>query len=389
MKVKNIMFSGFAAAILMGAVAEANAAPVAVASKGYVDSIAGKLSELGTTVKSDLVGAINEVKRAIPTSVQGEIADGTYTTNEGFFYEVKQTDGKVSAEERLFDTEVSLDTSTHTNTAPTTKAVYEAWDKKQDKLDDDQMAAVNSGITEALVDTFEGYATSKQNAFTDGQDVSTNIGFISSVTQTGGAVTAGTTDFDQEVNATTGTHNNTAPTTKAVHEAIEGVRSAIPTNVQGDIEDGTYTQSTGFFNKVTQTDGKVVAEGKDFDQEVNADTGTHNDTAPTTKAVFTALGGKQNKLTAGDFINIDPDSGEITTTYKNGNNITIDADGKINTTFPAMPTLCSGEGVVCVLTSQYGELAWTILTKPVDGTIIDGTAAQTQSLPDQVFVQPQ
>ena len=275
MKVKNIMFSGFAAAILMGVVAEANAAPVAVASKGYVDSIAGTLSELETTDKNNLVGAINEVKGAIPTNVQGEIEDGTYTTTTGFFNKVTQTDGKVVAEGK---------------------------------------------------------------------------------------------DFDQEINADTGTHNDTAPTTKAVYTAIEGVRSAIPTDVQGEIADGTYTTDEGFFYKVEQTDGKVTAEERKFDTVVNATTGVNTDTAPTTKAVYEAIEG----------VRVDE-----------GTNITIGADGSINTTFPKMPKLCSGEGVVCVLTSQNGELAWTILTKPVDGTIIDGGAAQTQSLPNPVFAQPQ
>ena len=344
MKVKNIMFSGFAAAILMGVVAEANAAPVAVASKGYVDSIAGTLSELETTDKNNLVGAINEVKGAIPTNVQGEIEDGTYTTTTGFFNKVTQTDGKVVAEGKDFDQEINADTGTHNDTAPTTKAVYTAIE----------------GVRGAI-------PTDVQGEIEDGT-YTTTTGFFNKVTQTDGKVVAEGKDFDQEINADTGTHNDTAPTTKAVYTAIEGVRSAIPTDVQGEIADGTYTTDEGFFYKVEQTDGKVTAEERKFDTVVNATTGVNTDTAPTTKAVYEAIEG----------VRVDE-----------GTNITIGADGSINTTFPKMPKLCSGEGVVCVLTSQNGELAWTILTKPVDGTIIDGGAAQTQSLPNPVFAQPQ
>ena len=90
MKVKNIVFSGFAAAILMGIAADASAA-TQVATKAYVDSLDNVL--------------------LAPT---GSVVSG-----------VTQEDGKVmSLTTTEFDTEIPEENPSNT-TAPTTKAVYD------------------------------------------------------------------------------------------------------------------------------------------------------------------------------------------------------------------------------------------------------------------------
>lgn len=61
-----------------------------------------------------------------------------------------------------------------------------------------------------------------------------------------------------------------------------------------------------------------------------AETGAAEDGTMTQKAITTELGKKQNALTAGDFINIDQATGTITTTYSAGTGIKIGTDGAIS-----------------------------------------------------------
>lgn len=503
MKVKNIMFSGFAAAILMGVVAEANAAPVAVASKGYVDSIAGKLESLSGAAadKENLVDAIN-VKLDPVDEAGGALEEGEYYSNVA-----QATDGQVTVVKSSLATAIDATTLK----APTTAAVYNAiqgvsgqtsdldldavgGDGKYVKLvsqADGQLAATEGTIdtemdrlspnpvTNAAIATALGFkqdllrlgdnlsynengeltakdttytgtgyinidgnnvitATGLQPTITDGTDATTTTGFISSVTQTNGTVDAAATAFDTEINATTGTNTNTAPTTAAVYSAIQGV-SGQTTDLDLDEvgDDGKYIKY------VSQSDGQVSAVTADFDTVIDATTAGHDDTAPTTSAVYTAIdavadqtshlnlaevGGdgkyvyyvkqengqvaasaadldtamsttstrpvtnkaitealaeKQDKLTPGNFVAIDED-GNITTTYTAGNNIAIGTDGKIGTKFPEMPGVCTGTGVTCVLTSEGGEFKWAVLTKPVSDTTISGTEAQAQVISEPV-----
>ena len=255
MKVKNIMFSGFAAAILMGVAVEANAVPTAkiVASKGYVDTITGKLESLPTTDRSSLVDAIIELNGA------------------------------------------------------------------------------------------------KQNAFQDGTDATTTNGFISSVVQTNGKVDAEATAFDTEVSAATGSNTNTAPTTAAVYDAIQGVASDLDLAEVGG--DGQYVKL------VSQSDGRVAATAQGFDTTVSSTSTDAN--APTSKAVYNAI-------------------------------------ENVAAQIPAMPDACQGTDNVCVLTSEDGTVYWSVLAKPysnvIEGdatTIENGMTAQqqlisTDSLPEAV-----
>ena len=74
MKVKNIMFSGFAAAILMGTVSANAATPFRIASQAYVDQQINNLSGQN--------GAISEVASDVET-LAGQIAGANETiTND-------------------------------------------------------------------------------------------------------------------------------------------------------------------------------------------------------------------------------------------------------------------------------------------------------------------
>jgi hypothetical protein len=136
--------------------------------------------------------AIEDVRGDIPTNVQAAIADGEYSTTTGFFNKVKQTNGKVSVEEKDFDIVVDDTTGRNTDTAPTTQAVHQALWKKQDKsnadyqigmangvwqtLNDAEKAALQSGISADKVAAYEAYATTKQNTLEGAQLDAVNSG---------------------------------------------------------------------------------------------------------------------------------------------------------------------------------------------------------------------
>ena len=287
-------------------------------SNGYsivsVKQVNGKL-ELGAKKYIDSFDeySANETQapmtKTVYNALQGKqdvITDGEdKTAAAGFIYEVKQDDGTVTSQIRDFDATITE----NTNTAPTSKAVHDALELKQ-------------------------------NAFADGTGGSTTNGFISSVTQSGAAVNAGTTAFDEVVDSTTSDHANTAPTTKAVYSAIEAVSN------QTDRLDLNAVGGDGKFVKVvSQANGQVSATATDFDTEVS-EAGTDN-TAPTTKAVYNAI-------------------------------------QTVSQQIPDMPDACSANGVTCVLTSEGGNFVWAVLTQPV-GASESGLDAQARDLPTQLY----
>ena len=235
MKVKNIMFSGFAAAILMGVVAEANAAPVAVASKGYVDSVAGKLVDLDGAADeaTNLVEAIN-VKLDPVNVLEGQVADGEY------FTAVKQeTKGQVSVSKANLAT--SIDSTTLK--APTTKAVYEAI--QGSRYDDTALAERVTANEEDI--------TSLQNDKEDKSNKTDTINAQSTSTQ--------------------------YPSAAAVYSAVEDVRADIPNMPEACNERGVtcvLTSEGGNFawailtQPVTADDESLMAGTAAQDQDLSA-----------------------------------------------------------------------------------------------------------------------
>jgi hypothetical protein len=109
MKIRNLVFAGFAAAIFAGA-GISGASAATIASQSYVDtqdaalqanittnaSAIGTLASLTTTQKSNLVGAINEIKTVLGTVSAGDIADLLTATDAATTYAVKATEGVAS-----------------------------------------------------------------------------------------------------------------------------------------------------------------------------------------------------------------------------------------------------------------------------------------------------
>ena len=217
MKVKNIVFSGFAAAVLMGVAADASAT-TEIATKAYVDRL--DLTEVGAagsyiqkvrqadgqvgaeTIQFDTV--INEEDTEhtnAPTSkaVRDYVTEannlGTLNldpvgTDGSYIKIVEQADGLVGATATQFDQTISA-SSSHEN-APTSKAVYDAVQSASNvNLDLDEVGAVGS--------------------------------YIQKVAQADGQVSATETAFDQTISASS--TNNNAPTSLAVYNAIQ---AAVP-----------------------------------------------------------------------------------------------------------------------------------------------------------------
>ena len=147
MKVKNIMFSGFAAAVLAGACGAADAATYTLASKDYVtNQLATKQNKLtageGIDIKDDTISA--DLSTA---TVQG--ADGTQVPVSTALTDLTQSVAGV--QESIGDL--------GTNDDGSAKTVADALEEKQDALTADQQAAVDSGITAEDVAEIESTAS--------------------------------------------------------------------------------------------------------------------------------------------------------------------------------------------------------------------------------------
>lgn len=349
MKVKNIMFSGFAAAILMGVAAEANAAPKVVASKGYVDAITGQITGLNGSASgaANLVSAIN-TKLGQVEAVTGGLAEGEYYSS------VTQTvDGQVAV------TKGELATSINNTDmkAPTTKAVYEA------------------------IQNVEG-----QTVGLDLDAVGGDLQYVKLVSQADGQVSAEAGVIDEQMDR----ESTNLVTNKAITTALAFKQDILDTDQMAAVNSGITSGKVTAYEAyaTTKQDTLAGAQLQAVNSGITSDKVTAYDAYATTK---------QDKLTAGKFIAIDEQTGEITTTYSEGDNITINADGKISTTFPEMPEACTASGVTCVLTSENGGFAWAVLTQPytyTSGDVTDeeaianlGDAAQKQKITEQFYRQ--
>lgn len=142
MKVKNIMFSGFAAAVLAGACGAADAATYTLASKDYVtNQLATKQNTLTAGEGIDIT---DDTISADLSTVTVEGADGTQVPVSTALTGLTQS--VTAVEDKLGD-------------LPEGTTVADALEEKQDALTADQQAAVNSGITAEDVAEIESTAS--------------------------------------------------------------------------------------------------------------------------------------------------------------------------------------------------------------------------------------
>ena len=211
----------------------------------------GKIS--ATTQSFDTAINANSTDNNVPTSkavktyVSQEINNldvASVGSDGGYIKTISESDGKISANRQAFDTVINS-TST-ANNAPTSKAVY-------DFIGTLDVASVGS----------------------DG-------GYIKTISETNGKISATRQAFDTSINST----SINAPTSKAVYDFIETL------DVAAVGENGKYIKT------VSETNGKVSATTQSFDTTIS-DTSTHNN-APTSKAIYDYLKSHEKKITLKD-----------------------------------------------------------------------------------------
>ena len=207
MKVKNIMFAGFAAAIFASFANAANAAATYnLASKEYVDAKdAAATTEFRKAdaaleqAYKDADAALEQAYQAADTATLREAksyADNIVAGEDGLANQVQQNTDAIAtinasdvmnsgitatklAELEAKQGALSPDQLKAVNSGITTEkvAAYDAYETtKQAALDDDQLNAVNSGITEEKVAKYDAYATTKQNALNLDQEAAVDSG---------------------------------------------------------------------------------------------------------------------------------------------------------------------------------------------------------------------
>ena len=188
---KKILLSSLLAVM---AVTSANAK---IASTGYVDAAEAAAEAAANTYTDEKIDAL----------------DATTNGDGDFVIGVAQTDGKVTVTKGNIDYSdlagiPTVDTamSDSSENAVQNKVIKSYVDtevgKKQDTLSTEQLAAVNSGITEGKVTTYDGYATGKQNTLSTEQLAAVNSGITTDKVT---AITQNTTDIAAITTATVAT----------------------------------------------------------------------------------------------------------------------------------------------------------------------------------------
>ena len=220
----------------------------------YLKTISETNGKISTTTQSfDTAINANSTDNNVPTSK----AVKTYVSQEinsldvdsvgsdgGYIKTISESDGKISANRQAFDTVINS-TST-ANNAPTSKAVY-------DFIGTLDVASVGS----------------------DG-------GYIKTISETNGKISATRQAFDTSINST----SINAPTSKAVYDFI------------GTLDVAAVGENGKYIKTVSETNGKVSATTQSFDTTIS-DTSTHNN-APTSKAIYDYLKSHEKKITLKD-----------------------------------------------------------------------------------------
>ncbi len=151
MKVKNIMFSGFAAAVLAGACGAADAATYTLASKEFVTNQLE--TKQNTLTAGEGIDITDDTISADLSTVTVEGADGT---------QVPVSDALTDLTKSVAGVQESIG-GLGKNDDGSAKTVADALEEKQDALTADQQAAVDSGITAEDVAEIESTASAVES----------------------------------------------------------------------------------------------------------------------------------------------------------------------------------------------------------------------------------
>ena len=182
MKVKNIMFAGFAAAIFAGVAGAANAATYNLASQEYVDAkdtaAAAEFRKADAAMKAEYEAADAAMKaeyEAADAALEAayKAADGqTLEAARKYADDIVAGEGGISEQVQQNTADIATINASPAMTSGITAAKVQAYDAyattKQDTLTEAQVAAVDSGITSADVAQIK---TNKTDIATNAQNI--------------------------------------------------------------------------------------------------------------------------------------------------------------------------------------------------------------------------
>ena len=246
------------------------------------------ISKLELEINNEITARNNAITNAI-----NNLDVASVGSNGGYIKTISETNGKVSATRQPFDTSIS--SSSTANNAPTSKAVYDfigtldvaavgqdgSYLKTISETNGKIAAttqsfdtAINANSTDNNVPTSKAVKTyvSQEINSLDVASVGSDGGYIKTISESDGKISANRQAFDTVINSTS-TANN-APTSKAVYDFI------------GTLDVASVGSDGGYIKTISETNGKISAARQPFDTSISS-TSTN---APTSKAVYDFIG---------------------------------------------------------------------------------------------------
>ena len=246
------------------------------------------ISKLELEINNEITARNNAITNAI-----NNLDVASVGSNGGYIKTISETNGKISATRQPFDTSIS--SSSTANNAPTSKAVYDfigtldvaavgqdgSYLKTISETNGKIAAttqsfdtAINANSTDNNVPTSKAVKTyvSQEINSLDVASVGSDGGYIKTISESDGKISANRQAFDTVINSTS-TANN-APTSKAVYDFI------------GTLDVASVGSDGGYIKTISETNGKISAARQAFDTSISS-TSTN---APTSKAVYDFIG---------------------------------------------------------------------------------------------------
>ena len=266
----------------------------------------GKIStttqSFDTAINADSTDNNVPTSKAVKTYVSQEINNldvASVGSDGGYIKKISESDGKISATRQPFDTVINS-TST-ANNAPTSKAVYDfigtldvaALGKAGSYI---QTVSETNGKIAATVQAFDTSISSTSTANNaptskavydfigtlDVASVGSDGGYIKTISETNGKISATRQAFDTTVSST----STNAPTSKAVYDFI------------GTLDVAAVGSNGGYIKTISETNGKISATRQAFDTTISSTSTANN--APTSKAVYDYLKNHEKTITLKD-----------------------------------------------------------------------------------------
>ena len=333
MKVKNIMFSGFMAVILMGVAGNASAA-VEIASRAYVDQEVGGVSELVGTIPSTatattIVGYVQEKTAGIATEGAMTELAGRVTTAEG---EIDELQSAVAG-------------------LPEGKTVAAAIAGAVDSAKDELTTEISKKADTTTVNAIDGRVTTLENAgYQNANQVSGAI--TSAIT---GLKLADTYEAKGEaakvqanVDTLSGTVDGISGKVTANEGAISTLQGAVATKAAA-------SDVTALGERVTTAEGEIDTLQSDMTAAQGDITTLQGDVAKKVdQTAYDTKVGELNTAIAGNTTKIGENTAKIG-----------QVEATANAAIP-MPEGACATGANCVLSTVGGTIQWVNITEPLD-----------------------